>query len=266
MKIKVVAAENFYGEAAKAVGGSHVKVTSIISNPNVDPHAFQPTTETAKKVSDAKILIYNGLGYDDWMTRLINASSNRQKTVIRVGDEVMGKHYGENEHVWYIPQTMPKVAEALANRLAKLDPKHASDYRRNARAYQRSLQPLFEKVQQLKQTKPKRVIVTSPVFNNMLIALNDKPIDRNFSMAIEEGLDPKPKDMIQIQEDLKNHNASFLVDNIQVKNPVVTQLIQIAKQHHVPIVRVSEALPPGKTYKEWMVDQLEQIQQITNSD
>lgn len=264
-KIKIVAAENFYGETARAVGGEHVTVTSIITNPSVDPHEFEPTTQTAKKVADAQVVIYNGIGYDNWMAKLISSSNDGRKSIIRVGDDVMGKKVGENEHVWYIPETMPRLATTLANKLAKIDPKHARDYHHNAAAFRRSLQPFLNLVAQLKQQHSKNVEVTEPVFDYMLNDLNYKVINRKFSLAVEEGTDPRPRDMIQMQNDLKNHKVAFLVENIQVKSPTVSRLVRLAKENHVPVVKVTESLPKGKDYKTWMIDQLKQIEQIKKS-
>jgi len=104
-KIRIVSAESFYGEAAQAVGGDKVEVVSVLNRPGTDPHEFEPTPEVSRAVSRADLVLYNGLGYDDWMAKLIGASG-RKTAVIKVGEDVMGRHNGDNEHVWYDPDTM----------------------------------------------------------------------------------------------------------------------------------------------------------------
>lgn len=263
-KIKIVAAENFYGEVARAVGGNHVQVTSVIKGSKTDPHDFQPTPETAKQISGAQVVIYNGIGYDNWMNQLLSSTSNGgKKTVIRVGNDVAGKKNGDNEHVWYSPQTMPRLASTLANDLAKMDPKHAEDYRKHAATYKKLLKPFLDQVDQLKQSGPKKVEVTEPVFNYMLAALNDKLINKNFPLAIEKGTDPAPADFAQMEKALKHHKVAFLVENIQAESPTVNQLVRFAKENHVPIVRVTETMPKGETYRAWMMGELQQIKKIT---
>lgn len=264
-KIKIVAAEDVYGEVAKAVGGDHVTVTSIITGSNSDPHDFEPTPKTAKTVSNASVVIYNGIGYDNWMDQLISSSSKHdKKNTINVGDDVMGKQNGDNPHIWYQPETMPRVSTVLADQLAKIDPKHAEDYRHQASNYQDSLQPFLDLVNKLQQPKLKRIEVTEPVFDYMLNALNYQSNNRNFPLAIEEGTDPAPKDVAQMQNDLKEGKIAFLIENIQVNSPIIDQLVKLAKENDVPIVKVTETLPEGKDYKTWMMDQLKQIKQITN--
>ncbi|GGE31980.1 metal ABC transporter substrate-binding protein [Pullulanibacillus camelliae] len=259
--IQIVAVEDFYGEVAEAVGGDYVKVTSIIDKPNIDPHDFEPTANTSKIVNNGQVLIYNGIGYDNWMDKLISSSSNASdKTVIRVGDDLLNKKEGDNEHLWYIPSTMPTLADALADKLAKLDPSHADYYKQQADKYKKSIQPLQDLVSKLKQDTPKKVETTEPVFDYMLQALNYQVDNEKFSMAIEEETDPAPADLAQMKNDLKNKKVAFFVQNTQVESPVVKQLSSLAKENNIPIVKVTETLPAGKDYVQWMTDELKQVE------
>src|SRR5579863_3115387 len=65
--VKIVAAENFYGDIAAEIGGADVAVVSILKNPDQDPHLFEASVETAKALADANIAILNGADYDPWM-------------------------------------------------------------------------------------------------------------------------------------------------------------------------------------------------------
>ena len=126
--IQVVTSLNFYGEAAKQVAGKYGKVTSIIDNASVDPHDYQPGTAQAKQVGNANVVVENGLSYDEWLNKVVKSSSHRHsQEVINVG-QLMGKHSGQNEHLWYEPATMKKLAQQLAHQYSKLDPAHRAYY------------------------------------------------------------------------------------------------------------------------------------------
>ncbi|TGA99132.1 metal ABC transporter substrate-binding protein [Sporolactobacillus shoreae] len=262
-KINVVAAEDFYGEVARAVGGNHVHVTSIINSPNIDPHDYEPTTGTAEAVSQAKLVVYNGIGYDGWMDNLATGHSNQ--TVVRVGEDLLNKKDGVNEHLWYQPETMPKLAEDLAGKLAKIDPKHAAEYRENAVKYIDSIKSIKDEIEKLsKKSDGKRVDVSEPVFDYALTAMGYKVANNHFEVAVEQGSDPSPKDIADMQKDIKEKRIAFLVSNTQAISPTVKNMMTLAEKYGVPVIKVTETLPTGKDYKNWMMDQLKQIESIQN--
>jgi zinc/manganese transport system substrate-binding protein len=259
-KINVVAAENFYGEVAQAVGGDRVEVTSILNNPNTDPHDFEPTPETSKLVNNAQVIIYNGVGYDAWMDKVLQAGSDtNSKSVIKVADDLMGKKEGDNEHVWYDPATMPKLATKIADDFAKLDPKQKEAFHKRAQTYIASLVPLQEKVQQLKQASSIKIDVSEPVFDYMAEALNLKIADQKFSKAIDEGTDPAPADLGQLQNDIKGKQVKLFIHNIQNSSPTIDNIVNLAKSAGIPVVKVTETEPKGKNYSRWMMDQLNEV-------
>lgn len=260
-KIKVVAAENFYGEIAEAVGGDNVEVTSLLTNPDADPHDYEPTPDASKAIDAAQVVIFNGIGYDEWTQKLIDASGDAAgKTVIRVASDVMGRQEGDNEHVWYNPETMPKYADYLAGELGKLDPAHKDDYIERAEAYKATLASFESEVAALKQASPLPIAVSEPVFDYMAEALNLRIADEKFELAAEEETDPAPADVAKLQDDIKRKNIKLFVNNIQASSEIVQNLVDLAKQNGVPIIEVTETLPSGKNYAQWMTDQLNQIQ------
>lgn len=259
-KIKVVAAENFYGEVAQAVGGDRVAVTSILTNPAQDPHDYEPAADAAKAVADAQVVVYTGIGYDDWMDKLLKAdSSGKVKNVVVVGSDLLGKAAGDNPHVWYDPSTMPKLANKLADDLGKLDPEHLQDYQKRANDYITSLAPLTAKVAEIKQSAPVIIDVSEPVFDYMGDALNLKVNDPKFAKAIEDGNDPSASDLANVQNDIKDKKIKLFVYNIQSKSPTVDSIVKLAESNGIPIVKVTETEPTGKDYIQWMTEQLDQI-------
>src|SRR2546421_4593580 len=113
--LAVVAAENVYGDIAQQIGGAHVHVTSILSDPNADPHLFEPGSSNGLAVAMAKVVIQNGLGYDDFMTKLEHAAPNSKRSVLTISD-VLGVHgRDENPHLWYDVPALGRIAGAIAD-------------------------------------------------------------------------------------------------------------------------------------------------------
>ena len=143
--VKIVAAENFYGDIASQIGGANVAVTSILINPDQDPHLFEASVETAKALANARIVIANGVDYDPWIETLLKANKAPGRKEIVVG-QLVGRHAGDNPHLWYDPAYVKATASALAAALAAADPAHAADYEKGEAAFLASLKPLDDKL------------------------------------------------------------------------------------------------------------------------
>jgi zinc/manganese transport system substrate-binding protein len=258
-KIKITAAENFYGEAAKAVGGDRVEVTSVLNNPSVDPHDYEPTPDVARTVSNSKIIVLNGVGYDEWMEKLVNADpASKSKSVIKVADDLMGKKVGDNPHVWYDPEAMPKLTNKIADELTKLDPSGDQVFHKNAQVYITSLDSIKAKIQKLKQSGAK-IAVSETIFDYMAAAMNLTINNTKFGKAINDGNDPSPADIAQMQEDIKGKNVKLFIYDIQNTSPTVDNIVKMVKSSGIPIVEVTETEPEGKNYVQWMTDILDNI-------
>lgn len=263
-KINIVTTTDFYGEVAKSVVGDKGNVTSIINNPAIDPHDYEPTTEIAKKVSRADITVANGIGYDSWMNKLTSDTSDA--VFIKVGEDIMNKKSGDNPHLWYNPNTMPRYANYLAKEFGKKQPKNKQYFKNNAKKYIKSLKPVQNELSQLKdtakKTKNKDVYVSEPVFDYSIKAMGFTIGDKSFEKAIENGTDPSPKVVKDMRDGLNHKRISFLVYNEQAESKTVDNLVQLAKKNDIPVLKVTETLPEGDTYKEWMLSQYKQLNKI----
>lgn len=266
--IRVVTSLNFYGEVASSVAGKYGQVTAVINNASVDPHDYQPSTQQAREMSTANVVIQNGLGYDHWLTKLARSQTGKRPVTIDVGRQVAGKHSGDNEHVWYEPTTMGKLATVLAARYSRLDPAHAGYYHRRARAYQKSLAPLNREITKIKHgmTNKKRVAVSEPVFDYALDHLGYQIMDTHFSKAIEDGNDPSPQDVASLQAVIRHHQIAFFVENTQSDDQVINNLVKLARQNNVPVLRVTEAKPAGLSYRQWMMKQYRELARIQQKE
>ncbi len=254
--IAVVAAENFYGDVAEQVGGSGVKVTSILTNPDQDPHLFEASASTARDLAAARIVIYNGADYDPWMVKLLSASRATGRITIEVA-KLVGKKAGDNPHLWYDPATMPAVAKALAAQLAKLDPDHRGDYEARRDAFDASLKPIADKIAALRQQYAGTAITaTEPVAGYLAEAIHLKVRNPRFQLAIMNNTEPSASEIAAFQKDLKTRTVKVLLYNSQTSEELTDKMRSIAKDSGVPIVGVTETEPEGKKYQDWMLSEL----------
>lgn len=259
-RIGVVAAENFYADIVGQIAGDRVRLTSILSDPNVDPHEYETNARDAAAVANARLVIQNGLGYDTFIDRLIAASPNPQRTLIVVAS-LTGYKRGDNPHLWYDPATIPRLAQWVAEFLARIDPGSAAVYHDRHRVFQVSLQPLTQKIAALQaRYAGVPVAVTEPVFTYMAQATGLRILTpMAFQKAIEEGQDPPASAVAQMEDHLRKRQVKVLLYNTQTVSPITARIRQLAKQAGVPIAGVSETLPPRKTFQQWMLGQLDEL-------
>jgi zinc/manganese transport system substrate-binding protein len=256
-KIAVVAAENFYGGVANEIGGDHVVAVSILNNPDQDPHLFETTPAVVREVAAAQVVVLNGAGYDSWMEKLIRVSPRPGRAVI-VAADLMHKTAGDNPHLWYDPQTMPKVAGALAAALAAADPAHKDEYAARLKTFLASLSPLDEKIAAIRSKYAGTpVTATEPVFGYMAAALNLKMHSERFQLAVMNGTEPGAREYAQFERELKAREVRVLFYNKQAQTNLVAHLIDLAHASHVAVVGVTETAPPGETYLAWMQSELD---------
>jgi zinc/manganese transport system substrate-binding protein len=255
--VNVVAAENFYGDIISQLGAGHVNVTSILSDPNADPHEYESDTNDAKAIAGAQLVIENGVGYDDFMDKLMSASPSNNRVVVNVGN-LVGKSEGDNPHLWYNVDYVTSAAAAFTAALKQVDPGNSADYDSANAKFLSSLQLLRDTMATIKaQYAGSRVAQTEPVAGYMMSNLGISVDDGDFQHAIEEGTDPPPQAVAGIQAQIKNKQVSALLYNVQTISDVTQELQNIAHQSGVPIVPVSETLPPSEAnYQQWMIDQL----------
>jgi zinc/manganese transport system substrate-binding protein len=260
--IPVVAAENFYGDVAAQIGGSRVSVTSILSDPSVDPHIYEANVENAKAIGAARLVIKNGVGYDAFMDKLLSSAPRQGRIVIDTG-QLMGTPDGANPHLWYQPKTMPKLAQTVADRLSQLDPAGKPDFDAALQKFNSSLTPLDDLIGQIKrQHAGAKVLPTEPVFDYMAEALGLDVADKDgaFQKAVEAGNDPPAEAVAQFRQQLASRTIKALIYNVQAVTPITAAMQAEAKQNGVPVIGVSETEPPGKTYQQWMLDELAAVQ------
>src|SRR5665213_1992859 len=257
--IKIVAAENFYGDIAKQIGGPEVSVASILRNPDQDPHLFEVSPSVGRDVSAARIVIYSGIDYDPWMEKLLAAARSADRKTIVVA-ELVGKKIGDNPHVWYDPATMSALAKTLADLAVDADPTHKAEYEEGLARFDASVKPIQAKISELHaRLAGTPVTATEPIFGYMFDALGMQVRNQAFQLAVMNNTEPSASDIAAFENDLKTHQVKLLIYNSQATDPIAARMRKIAEASGVPIVGATETEPAGKNYQSWMLSELDAV-------
>jgi len=255
----VVAAENVWGSIAAQLGGDRVTVTSIIDNPNADPHDYEPTTEDARAMAAANLVIENGVGYDPWAQRLIDANPVSGRRVLDVGT-LVGVTTDGNPHRWYSPSDVQQVIDAITLEYTKLDPADASYFDRERSTFQTTGLAQYHAL--ISEIKAKYggtpVGASESIFALMAPALGLNLITPpSFLTAISEGSEPTAADKATIDHQISSHEIEVYVYNSQNATPDIQRQIDEATAANIPITTIAETLfPAGATFQAWQVAQL----------
>lgn len=261
--ISVVASTNVWGDIAKQIGGEHVTVTSIMSDPNADPHAYEADAKTAAALSKAQLVIENGLGYDDFMDKLLSASPSPNRQVLDAADAMGISGAEANPHIWYDIAKLPTVASAIAELLGKLDPADAATFTTNAATFSSSLAPVTAAIAEIKAKHPGAPVGYTERVPGYLVEAAGLTLATppSFAQSIEDGNDPSVADNAAMDAALTGKTIKVLLYNGQVTSPATDAVKQLAQNNGVPVVGVTETLPP--TDKDFQAWQLRQIGELT---
>lgn len=260
--IQVVAAENFWGSIARQVGGAHVHVVSIVTNPNADPHSYEPTAGDARSIASARLVIENGIGYDPWLARLLAADHGGQ-TVLNVGT-VVGVADGGNPHRWYNPADVRTVISQLTADYSALDPANRSYFAaQHARFDRIGLRRYHELITAIRQKFTGTPVGASEsIFAMLAPALGLRLITPYaYLKAISEGGEVSAADKLTIDRQITHHLIKVYVYNSQNVTPDVQTQLSEARAAHIPVATITETLtPPQDSYQAWQVRELTGIQ------
>jgi zinc/manganese transport system substrate-binding protein len=257
-KLTVVAAENFWGSIAMQIGGEHVSVTSVISDPSTDPHLYDSGAKDASAITNANIVIVNGLGYDDFMDKILGASQNNQRTVIRVS-EVVGAQAGDNPHLWYDISRIGLVATTIQQKFSAADPANSAAYVQNLKDFLDGVQPLLATVQTISTTYAQAPVAYTERVPGYLLNLANLSVKSpaTFASAIEDGNEPTPADQAAMLALINKKQIRALLYNRQADSLVTQGIRAAAIQNNIPVVAVTETIPDkNTTYQAWQQTQL----------
>jgi zinc/manganese transport system substrate-binding protein len=259
-KVPVVAAEDFWGSIARQLGGDYADVTSLIADPNTDPHDYEAKPQDGAAVATARVAIVNGIGYDGWADKLLAANPSSNRTVVRVG-EVVGVKEGGNPHQWYSPRSVDAVIDAVTDALKQADPADAAYFDSQRQAYRadglKRYNDLRAQIRARYGGTP--VGASESIFGPLAADLGLKLLTpASFLTAVSEGTEPTARDKATVDQQLTGKQVKVFVYNPQNSTPDVAALLGKAKKAGVPVATMTETLAPkGATFQDWQAAQLQ---------
>jgi zinc/manganese transport system substrate-binding protein len=261
--IQVVAAENFWGSIASQVGGARAEVTSIIVNPNADPHSYEPTAQDARIVAHAQLVIVNGAGYDPWADQLLQATPVSGRKELNVAD-LLGKHTGDNPHLWYNPGYVTAVANAIRDDLKYLDPAGAAVFDQADQTFlTHGLRQYHSLIQAIKARYGGTPVgATESIFSYLAPALGlDLVTPYSYLKAVSEGIDISAADQAAVVQQITGKRIKILVYNSQNTPNNIQTIIKLAQANGIPVATITETLVPATaSFQDWQSKQLEGIE------
>lgn len=267
-KLQIVAAENFWGSLMQQLGGKYVNVTSVVTDPNADPHEYESSAADAREIAGADIVIVNGAGYDDWALKLISASNNPNQTVLNVA-QLLGKPNGTNPHIWYDPVYVNATVRQMYLDLVAADPSHAAYYAQQYKNLSASLAQVDGRMTEIRQQfGGTKVAATESIFVYLANATGlDLVSPPAFMDAVSEGVDPPAQSVAEFENQLENGSVSVLVYNEQTVTPLTSQMRQMAAARNIAEVGVTETIqPPDVPFQVWMNAELLSLQNALNAN
>jgi zinc/manganese transport system substrate-binding protein len=266
--INAVGAENEYANVLGQVGGRYVHVSSILDNPNTDPHTFEASAQVAQEVSSADLIVSNGVGYDSWITRIESAAPNAKRKVIVVQNLLGLPDSTPNPHLWYDPTTMPAVATAMAADLSALQPAHKAYFQASLARFNSSLTPWLNAITQFKAAhRGITAATTEPAADYLLSAMGIRNLTPFvFQADIMSGTEPAPQDIALENGFLARHTVKVFAYNQQVVSALTRSIRENAIKAGVPVVGVYETMPtPGYDYQTWMLAEVNALEKAITS-
>lgn len=263
-RVRVVAAENFWGSIAGQLGGDRVQVASIITNPDTDPHSYEPTPQDGRTIAGARYVIVNGAGYDAWADKLLAANPVNGRATLDVG-HLIGRRDGDNPHMWYSPTYVRRVIDRITADLKHLDPADSAYFDHQRTAYESDGLRRYDDLRAAIRAAYSGVPVgaTESIFVYLADDLGlDLTTPPGYMKATNEGTDPTAADTTAFDRQIERREIRVLVFNRQNSTPDVQRLVDRANAEHIPVVSITETLAPAEvTFEEWQTTQLEALQQ-----
>jgi zinc/manganese transport system substrate-binding protein len=259
-RFEVVAAENFWGSIAKQLAGDRASVTSIIVNPDTDPHSYEPTAQDARTLAGAQMAIVNGIGYDNWAPKLLRASPLDGRVVLTVGD-LLGRRDGDNPHQWYSPSGVRRVIDRVVADYTRLDPHDAAYFAQRKRTFERRDLARYDALRREIRARYAGVAVGysesifQPLGEDLGLRLTTP---YSFVKAIAEGTDVTAQDKQSVDTQVRERSIEVWVFNSQNVTPDVQRVNELARRQGIPVATVTETLAPASaSFEQWQVGELE---------
>ncbi len=260
--VRVVAAENFWGDIARQLGGDRAEVRSIISDPSADPHLYESNAGDAAALGDAQVVIFNGLDYDDVLDKLLATSSPAGRRVVTAAEVLHVTGNDANPHLWYDVPRVAEVARAIVAQLTAAEPTAKAQFEANLAAFETALRPVLDAIATIKRKYPHAPVAYTERVPEYLLQSGglDVLTPSGFARAIEDGSEPSPADTQAMNTLLAEHRVKVLLYNAQATSPVTEHARDLAKRGGIPVVGVTETIPKTEAdYQSWQLHQVQAL-------
>ena len=261
--VPVAVSVDQWADVVRARGGTCAEVTAVITGTAADPHDYEPTAADTATIAGAGLVVVNGADFDHWAADAVDAAGTDPR-VLDIA-ELLGVAEGENPHFWYDPEAVDRVADAVTEALRELRPEAASYLDARVEVADELFAPYFAAVDEVKATADgRRYAATETVFDLMAAHLgmvNGTP-PGYVASSLDHHAEPTPGDLAAFERVLRGREVDVLIVNTQTASAVTDQLRGVAEQAGIPIVEVTETLPPGTdSFVDWQVAQLRALEQ-----
>jgi zinc/manganese transport system substrate-binding protein len=259
--LHVVAAENVWGSIVAEIGGDRVTVSSVLSDPNADPHEYESKVAVSEEFATAAYVVVNGAGYDTWAQRLLDADPSSSRRVLDVA-VLLGKRPGDNPHFWYGPAYVERVADRMRDDLIALDPSGRAYYEGRRRAFEAALRPYRAELAAIRHDFHGRPVgATENIVVYLARAVDLRLISPPaFMQAVANGTEPPVSSVAEFERQIAARRIAVLLYNAQTVGAVTTNAQRQARRAGIPIVTVTETVvPPKARFEDWQTNQLRSL-------
>jgi zinc/manganese transport system substrate-binding protein len=261
-RLAVVAAENFWGDITRQIGGGQVSVTSIITDPNADPHSYETDPRDAAAINNAALVIENGVGYDDFIDKLLSTNPNNGRDVLSIAQTVGAGGGNPNPHLWYNPDYVKAGAHAIESHLASHDQAHAAEFQANLQTFLAAYQPYIDTLASIRARHAGTPIAYTERVPGYLVekAMLRLATPASFAQSIEDGNEPSPADTAAMDDAMTHRLVKVLLYNAQVTSPTTQKVRDLASANGIPVVGVAETIPAGEpSFQAWQIHQAQAV-------
>jgi zinc/manganese transport system substrate-binding protein/zinc transport system substrate-binding protein/manganese/iron transport system substrate-binding protein len=241
---------------AEQVGGSHVRVMSLLSG-SENEHTYSPRPSDLVAVRKAHVFIEVGMGLEVWVGALVRNAGNPRllvvttsKNIARIADRTLGSdahdHAAGNPHVWLDPENARLMVGQIAEAFAEADPVHAGDYRANRDRYAHRIGALeAELADQMRSVTDRRIVVHHPAWPYFAKRFG---LDIAGEIITQPGAESSARHMQALVKKIREGHIRVIVSEPQLNQKLPQMLARETGARLIVLTAMPGGLPGTGTY------------------
>lgn len=260
--ISVVSTVDTWGSLAKEIGGTDVKVVSLLAGADTDISDVKLNGKTSEALSSAQVIVTNGAGYDDWATKNLPKQAENVSAASTVG-----ALKGDNPYLWMSKDARKAMANSLSEAFSRVKPNKRKEFEQRLNDWKDREKKLEDYLDEFaKKHKDLKIASTSPILFWLMSDLNLKDnAPKDYLSAISQETDPSSKSVSDFSKMLEDRKVDVLInDSQQSKNDNINLITGIAGRSYTSIINVSELMPSyAKQLDTWIIKICDDIDNAT---